>query len=145
VTDRLDRMFAELDRQLEEVREQAAALTTRVGLVLSATTITAALVAIDLQTIKGGEITSFVLVGIAILAGFAALVPALVVGPDPSTLELWAVQSGATNAVSALYASKLGTLRVNRKRFQVMFVTFYIQLGAALGSVAAGVAAAAWR
>jgi hypothetical protein len=107
VTDRLDRMFAEVDRQLQEVREQCNSIATRSGLLISASAVAAGVLVANLDKVKGGEIVAFTAVGLATLAGLVTLVPGLVTGPDPVSLTGWGTSSPAQAAVSALYSAKL--------------------------------------
>jgi hypothetical protein len=145
VTDRLDFMFAEVDRQLEEVREQCNAVATRVGLLISASAVSATVLVANLDEIKGGEITAFVLLGVSTLVGILALLPGLEIGPEPFRVSSWAVSHPPNQAVTALFDAKQLSLVANRRRLDFMARAFYLQVGVVIAAIVAALLAAGVR
>jgi hypothetical protein len=143
VADPLDRLFDEADRQLAEVRDEANGIATRAGLLVSVTALAAAVFAADLDAIHSGEIITFVLLGVALLAPLLTVVSRLEPGPDELSLKGWAEDPPANETV--LYGAKLIQLRANRTRLAVMTREFYLQVGAVIAAVSAAIAAAAGR
>lgn len=145
VTNRLDFMFAELDRQLHQTQQHASTQSQRAGLVTSASTLAATVFVTDLDKIKGGEIFALVLFGFATVAGIVALVPALLVGPTPTKLTNWSTSNPAGQAVTALYDAKVTTLEANLYRLAIMTWAFYLQVVTVLGAVVVALVVTARR
>jgi hypothetical protein len=120
-------MFAEVDRQLAEVREQCNSVATRSGLLISANAVAAAVLVAGLNKVNGGELVAFAALGIATLAGIATLFPGLETGPNTVNLTGWATSSPAQTAVADLYSAKVIALTANRQRMAVMTWAFYLQ------------------
>jgi hypothetical protein len=74
VADYIELLFAEVDRQLADVREQAKALTTRAGLLISVSAVAATVVVANLQRVKTGEILTFIALGAAAGLGVFTIV-----------------------------------------------------------------------
>jgi len=107
VTERLDFLFAELDRQLNQAQQHANTQAQRSGLVVTVTALAAAVFASELDKVKTGEVIALMLFAIAMVVSIFALIPALASGPDPAKLSSWAVSSPAKQAVAALYDAKV--------------------------------------
>jgi hypothetical protein len=131
VTQHMDRLFAEVDRQLEHVRSQTDAVAIRSGFLIATTAVAASLLAARLQANANINVTGpLVALGIAALAGLAALAPLLKTGPDVLTLQDWAnktTQVDRAAAISGLYKAKLELLDGNRKRLWVMIGALILQ------------------
>lgn len=93
-----DRLHAEVDRQLGEVRAACDGLATRSGLLITATGVVATLVAVRIGTSRHEVllVLTVVALGLAALAGSATLVPWLKIGPASSSLAAW--MAGAASA-----------------------------------------------
>ena len=143
MSDPIDRMFDEADRQLAEVRDEANGIATRAGLLVSVTALAAAVFAADLDAVHGGEFVTFVLLGVALLTPLLIVVSRLEPGPDELSLKGWAEDPRANENV--LYGAKLTQLRANRTRLAVMTREFYLQVTTVIAAVAAAIAAAAGR
>jgi hypothetical protein len=135
VADRTDRMFDEVDRQLEFVRAQAEGLATRAGILFSVAAVATAVLAARIDELKHGLVISLWTLGLAILLGVAVLIPLLARGPGITNLSAWALEQDESVALSKLYAAKTLTLDGNRARVTVMTVLFYLQAAAAVASV----------
>ena len=138
MADLLDQLFSEVDRQLEDVREQATAVTTKVGLLFSATAVLAAVAAANFDKVKTGEIIAFITIGGALLLGIPPLVARMISGPTRQMLITWSRDTSAQTTLTALFDSKVGALESNSDRLRVMTGLFYGQVA---GTVAALIAA----
>lgn len=145
MADRLEHMFNEVDRQLEEIREQCSAIANRVGFLISASAVVAAILATKLDKIKGAEVAALITLGAATILGTLALVPRIVIGPETSSLTSWAAGPDPTVAVSSLYAAKIETINGNKSRLQFMTFAFYLQVVAVVAAVVTAIAATAGR
>jgi hypothetical protein len=122
-----DRLFAEVERQLAEVRATADGLATRAGVLLTGTALAAGLLAARLATLRSGLIVgAMIALGVATLAGGTVLVPYLKLGSTAATLRGW-FDEPATPTIKALYVAKVGALEANLRRLTVMRVFFYTQ------------------
>jgi hypothetical protein len=140
-TTHLDRLFAEVDRQLAEARATADGVATRAGLLISGSAVAAALLGARLPSLKGGlVIAALIVLGVATLIGGAVLVPGLKPGPQPTALCTW-LSEDSERTLKELYGAKILALEGNLRRLLVMRVLFYSQ-GVAVG-VAIGLAIAA--
>jgi len=112
-------MFAEVDRQLAEVRAACNDIAARSGILLSATGVGAALIASRIDHLKHGVVSAMWALGLASVLGLATLISALVTGPRPTDLMGWAT-GPAVASVSALWGAKVTTLEANRDRLLIM-------------------------
>lgn len=134
---RADRLHAEVDRQLTEVRSQADSLATRSGLLLSALAVGAAILGARIQRDGASGFTlSLIVFGAAALVALIPLLPNLLTGPDPSDLVSWS-GTGMTETVanSALFQAKVEALRANRRHLTTMSVGLYLQMATSVGAV----------
>jgi hypothetical protein len=141
----LDYLFAELDRQLNQTQQHANTQAQRCGLAITASALAAALFVVNFDSIKGGEIASLCLFGVATLIGLGALVPALVVGPSPAKLAAWATMQPSRDATTALYDGKVTALEANLRRLAFMSSAFYLQVVSVVAAVIAGIASTIGR
>jgi hypothetical protein len=144
VTDRLDRLFDEVDRQLGEVQEQAHGIATRAGLLVTITGVAAAVLVANIDKIQDGEMLAFVALGLATVAGVFAILPTLERGPTPAALTGWA-KGHAKTAVEELFKSKIMQLDGNRQRLALMTWAFYLQVVMVLAAVVIALVVAARR
>ena len=140
-----ERLFAEVDRQLVEVREQSTGLATRSGLLTSVTAVAAAVLLANLGRVKMGDVIAFVALGVAALAGVVTVIPGLELGPRAIYLARWAIEHPPQQALTALYDAKLFTLEANHRRLAFMTWTFCLQSVAVLVAVVLALTAAAGR
>jgi hypothetical protein len=145
VTDRLDRMFSEVDRQLQDVRDQTTAVTARVGLLFSGTAVVTAILVAGSGSPKTGQVVAYVLLGVSLLLGILPLLPCLATGPDADTLGRWATHSDPLAAVTSLYDAKVMALKANVNRLQAVRILFYVQVGGVIVAVSSAIAAAIGR
>lgn len=125
--DRREYLFIEVDRQLEEVREQALALATRAGLVLGAVAVGTSVLTARLPNIPSEKLTKvFWALGIASLAAIIALAPALAVGPNPIKLQKWRSDPD-DRAIEDLLDAKVLMVGANRIRLLIMTCAFYLE------------------
>lgn len=134
-----DRLHAELDRQLAEVRTACDGLATRSGLLIAAIAAVAAVLAPRVDPSRHGTLLIFtaVTLGIATLAGASTLMPWLKIGPVTVVLQDW-IRRSSPDTSSQLYLSKNTILDANQHRMVVMRTLFTIQAIATI--VAAGLA-----
>jgi hypothetical protein len=144
VADYIELLFAEVDRQLADVREQAKALTTRAGLLISVSAVAATVVVANLQRVKTGEILTFIALGAAAGLGVFTIVADISTGPDPVEVQGW-ITDEPDEAVKALYLAKLITLGGNLRRLARMTTAFYLQGVATLVAVGLALLVAAGR
>ena len=144
MTTRLDYMFAEVDRQLDQAQARADALVQRAGLLISANAVVASIFAANLDQVKGGEIATFIVLGLSMLAGIGVILPSLVPGPKPSKLTNWAT-GPATPALTALYDAKVTALENNLERLVIMTVAFYLEVVTVIAAAATALVATAGR
>jgi hypothetical protein len=117
-----DRLFAEADRQLTDQRLTADGLASRAGFMISASALGAGILGSRLPTLRSNwTIPALVTLGLAVLIGATVLIPALLAGPTPSTLQAWLGEQARTR-MKALYAAKIAVLESNRTRLTVMRV-----------------------
>lgn len=144
-TTHVDRLFTEIDRQLTEVRATADGIATRAGLLISATALGAGLLGSRLATLHSGLAElALVLLAAATVAGGAVLVPALKLGPTPTTLQSWLGEE-AKPTIRTLYAAKTLALEANMQRLVVMRLLLYGQGVAVIAAIALVVVAASGK
>jgi hypothetical protein len=129
VTTLADRVFTEVDRQLEFVRTQAEGVATRSGLLIATTAVAASVLAARIQTGKLEVGGALIALGVAGAAGIVVLVPYLRIGADIMSLTTWGSAPSAqrASATTQLYQSKLITLGANSRRLLFVTWTFYLQ------------------
>jgi hypothetical protein len=142
-----DRLHAEVDRQLAEVRAACDGLATRSGLLIAATGVGAAILA---ARISAGHhevllVLTFVALGVATLSGAAALMPSLKVGPLVTSLQMWMSSGSSSTTSSKLYDSKIVILASNMDRWLVMHVLFAIQAITTIAAVGLALVYSAWK
>lgn len=126
--DRRELLLMEVDRQLEEVREQALALATRAGLVLGAVAVGTVVLAARLAAVPKGELTKvYWALAVAAIAAIVALAPTLTIGPNPIRLESWRHVTPESVAINRLLDAKLLLVGANRTRLYIMTYAFYVE------------------
>ena len=135
-----DRLHAELDRQLSEVRAACDGLATRSGLLLAAISAIALLLGprIDPAHHLIVLVLALVAFGLAAVGAGVTLMPWLKLGPEFESLVRWQSAGATPTTSSELYASKSSILDANRTRLVIMRVSFMAQAVATV--VAIGVA-----
>jgi len=124
-----DRLHAELDRQLAEVRAACDGLATRSGLLVAAIAAVAAVFAPRVNPAHHEillVLTAAVL-GIATVAAIVTLMPWLKIGPLTVSLASWMSAGPKARTSSALYDSKAVILDGNLGRLQAMRIFFAVQ------------------
>jgi hypothetical protein len=140
-----DRLFAEVDRQLAEVRTMADGLATRAGVLMSGSALVAGLLGTRLPMLQlGWAVAALVGLGIATVLGALVLVPNLVLGPMPVTLTGWLGQD-AQRTLEELFGAKVLALEGNATRLARMRVLFYFQTGSVVVAIGLAIVAALWR
>jgi hypothetical protein len=124
----IDRLHAELDRQLAEVRTACDGLATRSGLLVAAIAAVAAVFAprIDPKHHWGLLLATAIVLGAATLAGASVLMPWLKTGPLTEVLQDWMYIASARTS-SQLYTAKSTILGANKRRVAVMRTLFTMQ------------------
>lgn len=133
-----DRLHAEVDRQLGEVRSTCDGLATRSGLLITATGVGAALVAAHIDKLRQGLTPTLWALGLASVLGIAVLSPWLITGPVPTRLQAWMSGGASATTSSQLYDVKTTLLEANLQRLTVMRTFFSLQVLAT--TVAVGLA-----
>jgi hypothetical protein len=137
VSVRADRMFAEVDRQLAEVRATANDVAARSGLLLTASGVSAAITVARFDKLKHGPVAALMPLVVALLLGVFTLVPGLATGPSITELDDWMKGRGVPS-VGKLYESKVLALRLNRARVKAMVVVFGFQALAVMTALVIG-------
>ena len=142
-----ERLHAELDRQLAEVRAACDGLATRSGLLVAATAAVTAVLSprIDPARHEILLVLTAVALGLATLAAIVTLMPWLKLGPDASSLAGWIGRRPAGWASSALYDSKIVILGANLNRLLVMRTFFAGQAIATVCAAGLALSYTAWR
>ncbi len=124
-----DRLHAELDRQLAEVRAACDGLATRSGLLVAAIAAVAAVFAPRINPAHHEVllVLTAVALGIATVAAVVTLMPWLKIGPLTMSLASWMSAGASGKTSSALYDSKAIILGANLNRLLVMRVFFSVQ------------------
>ncbi|HXR22327.1 MAG TPA: hypothetical protein VN786_07220 [Acidimicrobiales bacterium] len=115
-----DRLHAELDRQLGEVRAACDGLATRSGLLVAAIAAVAAVFAprVDPDRHEILLVLTAVALGIATLAAVVTLMPWLKMGPVTISLTGWMSGGTSPRTSRALYDSKTIILGANLNRLR---------------------------
>jgi hypothetical protein len=137
-----DRLHAELDRQLAEVRAASDGVATRSGLLVAAISAAALLLGprINPAHHKVLLVVTAIVLGIATVAAVATLLPWLQTGPDRLELLNWLNKRSFTKTSKKLFMSKAATLGGNLSRLALMRWCFALQ---GIASVV-GIALALW-
>jgi hypothetical protein len=124
-----DRLHAEIDRQLAEVRAACDGLATRSGLLIAASGVGATILASRISSDHHEVLLVYTLValGVATLSGAAVLMPSLKIGPLAISLGAWMAGTSSSRTSSLLYDGKLVILTSNMDRLLVMRTLFAIQ------------------
>jgi hypothetical protein len=141
-----ERLYAELDRQLAEVRTACDGLATRSGLLIAAIAAVGAVLAprIDPARHEVLLVLTAVALGISVLAGAATIMPWLKIGPVAVVLQDWIRGASATTS-SQLYLAKNTILGANKGRLLIMRTLFTIQAIATICAVGLALGYTAWR
>ena len=142
-----DRLHAELDRQLAEVRAASDGLATRSGLLVAAISAIALLLGPRIDTARHLVllVVTVIALGIAALTAAATLVPWLKVGPTATSLVRWMSVGSSAATSSELYTSKGTILEANLARLEMMRIFFVIQGIASMSAVGLALWYTAWR
>lgn len=142
----IDRLHAELDRQLAEVRTACDGLATRSGLLVAAIAAVAAVLAprVDPARHETLLVLTAVALGIATLTGAATIMPFLKVGPERTYLASWVSGGTSTRSSRPLYDAKIVILAGNQNRLLVMRTLFTVQAIATVSAVGLALGYAAW-
>jgi hypothetical protein len=142
-----DRLFAELDRQLTEVRAIADGIAQRAGLLTSAAALAAGLMGSRLPVLakNGWAIAALVAFGLAAAFGIAAVAPSMSVGVESHRLSNWnsVTSTGGQERqrTTEMFSEKLQILNANRNRLKVVLVLYYIQVLAVVLAIVAALIA----
>jgi hypothetical protein len=129
----MDRLFAEVDRQLEHVRSQTDAVAMRSGFLIATTAVAASVLAARIQTGKLNVAGPLAALGLAAVLGLGALAPLLKTGPKVLALKDWSEKGSNVDratAVTQLFQAKLELLDANRQRLSYMIIALILQGGA---------------
>jgi hypothetical protein len=140
-----DRLHAELDRQLGEIRDACDDLATRAGLLLTATGIGVAIVAARLGELGPRSEGALWAVAIATAFGIITLSPWLKIGPRASSLQRWMSGGANVRSSSLLYDFKVALLEANTIRLTVMRTCFMFQAVATIVAVVITLASSAGK
>jgi hypothetical protein len=142
-----DRLHAEVDRQLAEVRAECDGLATRSGLLIAATGVGAAIMSSRISAGRHEVLLALTLValGVATLSGAVALMPSLKVGPGEISLASWMSGGSSPMTSSLLYDSKITILDSNMNRMRAMRILLAIQAIATISAVGLALGYSAWK
>lgn len=142
-----DRLHAELDRQLAEVRAACDGLATRSGLLVAAIAAVAAIVAprINPDHHEILLVVTLIALGIATLSAAVTLMPWLKIGPVSTSLVGWLSGGSSPRTSRQLYDSKVVILGGNLNRLLVMRIFFAIQALTAIFAAGLALWYSAWR
>jgi hypothetical protein len=143
VTVHEDRLHAEVDRELDQIRSSCEGLATRSGLLITATGIAVPIVAArltittvnKLQPVLAGALLAL---GIATLLGILTLLPSLTTGPRASSLQLWMSIGSSPRTSSLLYDAKVALVKGGALRVAVMQAFFRLQALTTVTALALG-------
>lgn len=142
-----DRLHAEADRQLAEVRAACDGLATRSGLLIAAAAAVAAIMAPRIQ-VGHHEILlvlALVALGVATLAAAVTLMPWLKIGPRATSLASWASGGSSGRTSSLLYDDKIVILTANLNRLLAMRIFFAVQALTTIAAVGLALGYSAWK
>ena len=141
-----DRLHAELDRQLAEVRAACDGLATRSGLLVAATAAVAAVLAprIDPARHLVLLVLTAVALAVAILTAVITLMPSLKAGPERTYLSGW-IERPSARTSRQLYDAKIIVLGANQDRLITMRNLFATQAIATVCAAGLALGYTAWR
>jgi len=141
-----DRLLAETDRQLEELRAACDGLATRAGLLITVVGIGATIVVarIDKSTHRTLLVLTLLAFGLAAGYGIFALVPGLKSGPSPVDQATW-WDLQPPNSADLLHDSKLSLIWANIERWQAMRTLLGFQTGFTVVAIVLALVYAGWR
>lgn len=122
-----DRLNAEVDRQLGEIRTACDGLATRAGLLITATGVGAAVIAARIGNLRSGLTPALWALGVATALGILVLSPWLKIGPVATSLQAWKSGGSSASTSSMLYDAKIALLGANVQRLTVMRTLFALQ------------------
>lgn len=142
-----DRLHAEVDRQLAEVRAACDGLATRAGLLIAAAGVVAAILA---PRIVAGHhqvllVLTLVAFGGSVVAGALTLMPWLKVGPLTTSLASSMSSGPSSRTSSMLYDEKIVILTSNLNRMLVMRIFFAFQAVATAAAAGLALGYSAWK
>lgn len=137
MTTNSERLHAEVDRQLSEVRSDCDGLATRAGILISATGAAAAFVTprIAKHHQPPGLVVALWALGGATVLGIITLSPWLRTGPRASSLRDWKSKGSSPRTSSLLYDVKVALLKGNVFRRGVARACFVFQVLATVAAV----------
>jgi hypothetical protein len=136
-----DRLHAEVDRQLGEIRSDCDGLATRAGVLLTATGIVATIVAARFDKVPKLRPTlagALLALGIAVTFGILTVVPWLRIAPRASLLQRWMSVASSPRTSSLLYDTKVALLAGGAVRLLVMRTFFVLQALATIVTIVLG-------
>lgn len=133
-----DRLHAEVDRQLDEIRAGCDSLAMRAGLLITAAGVGAAIIAARIDKLGAGLVPALWALGVATVAGALTLSPWLKLGPVAISLQAWKSGGASSRTSNLLYDAKVALLWANSQRLIAMRALFALQTVATV--VAIGVA-----
>lgn len=142
-----DRLHAELDRQLAEVRTACDGLATRSGLLVATIAAVAAVFAPRINPAHHEIllVLTAVALGVAAAAAIVTLMPWLRVGPVVVSLADWMSGGASARTSRELYTSKAVILGANLNRLLAMRIFFATQAIATACAVGLALGYTAWR
>jgi hypothetical protein len=141
-----DRLHAEVDRQLGEVRAACDGLAARSGLLIAGAAAVAVILAPRVQAGHHEVLLALALVafGVATIAAAVTLMPWLKIGALPTSLARWGGRATAETS-SQLYDGKVVILMSNLGRLQAMRIFFAIQAITTIAAVGLALGYSAWK
>lgn len=141
-----DRLQAEVDRQLGEVRAACDGLATRSGLLIAAAAAVALILGPRVQVSHHETLLVLSLIGFGLAAITAAvtLMPWLKIGVLPVSLARWG-NIGTAETSSQLYDGKVVILTANLNRLLAMRIFFAIQAITTIVAVGLALWYSAWK
>jgi hypothetical protein len=142
-----DRLHAELDRQLAEVRAACDGLATRSGLLVAGEAAAVALLAprINPAHHQALLVLTVAALGIATVSAVVTLMPWLLVGPVMTSLVRWMSAGSSAVTSSELFTSKATILASNLNRLLAMRIFFALQSVTTISAVGLALGYTAWR
>jgi hypothetical protein len=131
-----ERLHAEVDRQLAEVRSDCDGLAARAGVLLTATSIAAAFVTPRIgKHPPPGLWGALLALSIAIVLGIITVSPWLRTGPRASSLQGWKSAGPSARTSSLLYDFKVALITGNTFRRGVSRAFFMLQILATVTAI----------
>lgn len=136
-----DRLHAEVDRQLGEIRSDCDGLATRAGILLTAAGVVATIVAARFDKVPKLRPTlagALLALGIAVTLGILTVVPWLRIAPRASFLQRWMSVGSSPRASNLLYDTKVTLLAGGVVRLLVMRTFFILQAVSTITAIGLG-------